>query len=94
MRLLIRLFVVLIVICETAPAQSAWPRPVPARVKDGENRDLFVMTLGDVETTLADGTFDPLRDEVRLKDGTVKPNYYKEALRVKYFRPMDKSRFA
>ncbi len=94
MRTLIRLFVVLMLTCEITTAQSAWPRPVPARIRDGENRDLFVMTLGDVETTLADGTFDPAGDEVRLKDGTVKPNYYKETLRVKYFRPLDKSRFA
>jgi hypothetical protein len=51
------------------------------------------MTLGDVETPLADGTFDPSKDEVRLKDGTVMRDYYKDTLGVKYFSPVDKSRF-
>ena len=49
-----------------------WPYPIPCRISDGPNKDLFIMTLGDVATTLADGTFDPAKDEVRLKDGTVK----------------------
>src|SRR5215469_6381175 len=49
----------------TEPAH-AWPAPIPCRVRDGANRDLLVMTLGDVETPLADGVFDPLKDEVTL----------------------------
>src|SRR3989440_646873 len=99
MRLYVRLFLVLALICQTALAQTrvgtgaSWPRPVPARIHDGGNRDLFVMTLGDVNTVLADGTFDPARDEVRLKDGSVVENYFKDKLGVKYFSPVDKSRF-
>lgn len=68
-------------------------RPIPARIQDSRNRDLFVMTLGNVETPLADGLFDPAKDEVRLKDGRVKSKYYKDTLGVKYFKPIDKSKF-
>ncbi len=70
-----------------------WPRPIPCRIQDGPNRDLLVMTLGDVQTPLADGTFNPVSDEVKLKDGTVKENYYRDVLGVKYYQPLDKSRF-
>jgi NPCBM/NEW2 domain/Melibiase/Alpha galactosidase C-terminal beta sandwich domain len=73
--------------------EAAWPRPVPVRVRDGSSLQLLVMTLGDVETPLADGTFDPSKDEVRLKDGGVVRSYYKDKLGVKYFSPVDKSRF-
>lgn len=71
-----------------------WPRPVPARIRDGGNKDLVVMTLGNVDTVLADGVFDPLKDEVRLKDGSSRQNYYKDTLGVKFFKSVDKSRFA
>jgi NPCBM/NEW2 domain/Melibiase/Alpha galactosidase C-terminal beta sandwich domain len=74
-------------------SQAVWPRPVPARIGDSRNKELLVMTLGEVETVLADGVFDPARDEVRLKDGTVRQNYYRDALRVRYYKPIDKSRF-
>src|SRR4051794_31620563 len=74
-------------------AKQSWPRSVPARIHDGSNPDLLVMTLGDVETSLADGTFDPANDEVRLKDGTVIKNYYSDHLKVKYYHPIDKSSF-
>ncbi len=73
--------------------KSIWPRSIPARIKDGANKDLMVMTLGDVSTALADGVFNPSRDEVTLKDGTVKKNYYKDTLGIKYFQPIDKTRF-
>ncbi|MGZ8844402.1 MAG: NPCBM/NEW2 domain-containing protein [Pyrinomonadaceae bacterium] len=72
---------------------ALWPRPIPARIKDGANKDIVIMTLGNVETALADGVFDPLKDEVHLKDGSVKPNYYKDTLGVKFFQAIDKSRF-
>jgi len=52
------------------------------------------MTLGEVETSLADGVLDPQADRVTLKDGKVIENYYKSTLGVKYFQPIDKSRFA
>ena len=77
---------------QTASGQR-WPHPIPARVRDSSNRDLFVMTLGDVTPPIADGIFDPVKDEVRLKDGSVLKNYYRETLKIKYFQPIDKSRF-
>src|SRR5438105_4954691 len=99
MRLFGPVCLVSLLLCQPTIGQSRvgvaqpWPRPIPARIRDGGNRDLFVMTLGAVNTPLADGTFDPARDEVRLKDGTVKQNYYKDALHIKYFKPIDKSLF-
>jgi len=92
MKKLILLLLLLSLYCQTALAQ-AWPHPIPARIHDGKNLDLLVMTLGDVDTQLADGTFDPVNDEVRLKDGTIIKNYYRDTLKVKYYHPIDKSRF-
>ncbi len=54
---------------------------------------MFVMTLGDVQTPIADGVFDPLADKVTLKDGSVMTNYYRDVLGVKFYQPLDKSRF-
>lgn len=51
------------------------------------------MTLGDVSTPLADGVFDPVADEVKLKDGSVKSNYYRDTLEVPFYHSLDKSRF-
>jgi hypothetical protein len=51
------------------------------------------MVLGPVETPLADASFDPAKDEIRSKDGSVKQNYYKDTLGIKYFKPIDKSIF-
>jgi hypothetical protein len=74
-------------------AESMWPYAIPCRVDDGDNDDLFVMTLGDVNTELAQGTFDPVKDEVTLKDGARVENYYRERLGVEFYQPIDKSRF-
>ena len=71
----------------------AWPHPFPCRIHDGANPDLMVMTLGEVQTPLAQGVFDPAKDEVRLGDGRVLRNYYRDSLGVRYFRPIDKSHF-
>ena len=76
-----------------AAAAPTWPHPIPARIRDGNNPDLFVMTLGDVTTPLADGLFDPVEDRVTLRDGSVIPNYYRDTLGVKYYKPIDKSIF-
>lgn len=76
-----------------ADTKKVWPRLIPLRVRDGSNKDLFVMTIGDVQTPLADGTYDPKNDRVVLQDGTVTNNYYRDKLGVKYFQPLDKSRF-
>lgn len=73
---------------------KTWPYSIPMRSKDGANKDLFVMTLGDVETSLADGTFDPKKDEATLKSGEVTKDYYRNKLGVKFYSPLDKSRFA
>src|SRR5215831_20902894 len=85
------LFLVLICIVHLTPTRvtskpgvkvaekKAWPHPIPLRVRDGANPDLMVMTLGDVETPLADGTYDPLTDEATLKDGSTLKNYHRQA---------------
>ena len=92
-------FVLFSLLCGVIGAQTAtdpgpsWPHPIPCRIQDGTNRDLFVMTLGKVETPIADGIFDPVKDEVTLKDGSVKQNYYRDVLGVKQYQPLDKSRF-
>lgn len=95
MKLLTTLLFLPILVSQVAlgQSQSNWPRPIPARIKDSGNKDLLVMTLGNVNTTLADGIFDPAKDEVKLKDGTIKKNYYKETLGIKYFQAIDKTRF-
>src|ERR1044072_3353309 len=74
-------------------AQIALGQTWPARVRDGVNKDLMVMTLGDVSTPIADGIFDPVKDELRLKDGTVLKNYFRDTLKIKYLHPLDKTRF-
>ena len=76
-----------------AQIRTDWPRTIPARTADGANKDLFVMVLGSVNTPLADASFDPAKDEIRMNDGILKANYYKETLGIKYFRPIDKSIF-
>jgi len=76
-----------------AALNQGWPHPIPLRVRDGANRNLLVMTLGQVDTSLADGMYDPLTDKATLKDGSVIENYYRDKLGVKYFQPIDKTRF-
>lgn len=71
-----------------------WPYPVPCRISDGSNNDIMVMTLGNVNTSLSQGIFDPAKDEVKLADGRTIRNYYKDSLKIKYYAPIDKSRFA
>jgi hypothetical protein len=71
-----------------------WPHPIPARMADSANQDLFIMTLGNVQTPLAQGTFDPVKDTVTLNDGTVKANYYRDTLGIRFYKPLDKSIYA
>lgn len=82
------LFFLCLFVAKTALGQT-WP----ARVRDGANKDLMVMTLGDVSTPIADGTFDPTKDELRLKDGATLKSYFRDILKIKYFQPIDKTRF-
>ena len=84
--------IVLVSLCAgCVQGAQTWPHPIPCRVQDSDNNDLFVMILGDVDTALAQGTFDPVKDEVTLTDGTVMSDYYKETLELPYFQPVDKS---
>lgn len=85
-----------VLISQEAPAQptdDAWPHPIPCRVQDGDNDDLFVIMLGDVETPLAQGVFDPAKDVVTLHDGTTIENYYRDKLGLEFYRPIEKSQF-
>lgn len=76
-----------------AASNRAWPHPIPLRVRDGANRNLMVMTLGNVQTSLADGMYDPVADKATLNDGSVVEHYYRDKLGVKYFEPLDKKNF-
>ena len=92
MRPIFTILFAVVLVGQPAAAQN-WPHPIPARVRDGVNKDLMVMTLGAVNPSIADGTFDPVKDEVRLRDGTVLKNYFRDTLKIKYFHPIDKTRF-
>ena len=98
-RIIVALLALQSLVCGSLQAQTAteavqpWPYSVPCRVQDGPNKDLFVMTLGKVKTSIADGTYDPGKDQVNLKDGNLKENYYRDILGIKYFQPLDKTRF-
>ncbi len=74
-------------------AQQKWPHPIPARIADSSNKDLFIMTLGEIQTPLADGVFDPVKDEVTLRNGKVLRHYYRDTLGIKYYTPIDKTIF-
>jgi hypothetical protein len=63
------------------------------RLAPAVDDDLLVMLLGDVETPLADGVFDPVADRVTLHDGSVLEGYYREELDVPWYEPLDKSVF-
>src|SRR5215217_54654 len=89
---LIRLCLLCLFVAQTILGQT-WPHPIPARVRDGANKDLMVMTLGEISSSIADGVFDPVKDEMRLKDGAVIKNYYRDTLKIKYFAPIDKTKF-
>ncbi len=75
------------------PGQAPWPKAVPCRIQDGGNLDLFLMTLGDVETPLSQGRYDPRTDDVTLNDGTVMRRHFQDTLGIKYYTPLDKSVF-
>lgn len=71
----------------------SWPHPIPCRIDDHEHPDVFVMTLGPVETALAQGTFHPDQDLVELTDGTRIADYFCTRLGITHYAPIDKSRF-
>jgi hypothetical protein len=70
-----------------------WPSPIPCRLEDNDQPDLFLLGLGRVSTPLARASFNPVEDKVTLPDGTVIENYFREKLKIKYYSPMDKSIF-
>lgn len=78
---------------QAAGPVTEWPRPIPIRLEPPEGGDVFVTLLGDVETPLAQGTYDPVADRVSLEDGTVLPDYFKTTLDIPYYRALDKSFF-
>lgn len=96
---IVHCLIIILVACPAGLAQlqisqrAKWPRPISARIRDSQNKDLLVMTLGEVHPSIADGTFDPAKDELTLKDGTILKNYYRDTLKIKYYQPIDKSRF-
>ena len=91
--IIMSLIALLVCLSNAQTDQKPWPYPIPLRTHDGENKDLFVMTLGNVQTPLAEGVYDPLLDEARLLDGSVLRNYFRTTLGVSYFTPIDKTRF-
>ena len=72
---------------------TEWPRPIPMRLPPPEEDDVFVTLLGEVETPLSQGTYDPVADRVTLEDGTVLEDYFKGTLDVPYYEPLDKAVF-
>jgi len=94
MKYVAQVCIVFYVLLLSAQGAPSWPHPIPCRVADSDNPDLFIMTLGDVNTPLAQGIFDPVKDEVTLKDGTVKPDYYRQTLGLPYYQPIDKTHYA
>jgi hypothetical protein len=92
-KLIVSILAIGLFLSGTAGAQQKWPHPIPARIADGANKDLFVMTLGNVSTPIADGIFDPVKDEVKLKSGKTLPHYYRDTLGVKFYKPINKTIF-
>jgi hypothetical protein len=69
------------------------PDRLPARIADGTNKEVLVMTLGDIKTPLADGTFYPVEDRIVLNNGQEINDYFKTKLGIKFYQPLDKSIF-
>ena len=76
-----------------ADSTKDWPFQIPCRIQNSTNNDIMIMTLGAVKTPLSQGIFDPLKDQVTLKDGSVKDDYYKNILKIPNYSPIDKSIF-
>ena len=87
------IYVMLALWSSRAAAAPGGGRAWPCRIRDGANRELLFMTLGEVQTPVAQGVFLPDQDQVRLTDGTVLDHYYRDNLHIAYYRPIDKSSF-
>lgn len=88
-----QLIIFIIVLFKISLLQAENTSLVPCRIRDSANPDIFFMSLGNVQTPIADGFYDPLKDEVTLKDGKAIKNYFRDVLGIKYFKPIDKSKF-
>jgi len=77
----------------TKHREPTWPRPFPCRTKPPLAPALYQLTLGPVKTPLATGTFDPVKDEVRLRNGRRIRQYMKRRIGYRYYAPIDKSQF-
>ena len=88
-----RLITVAILLAFSAPlVAQKLPAVVPARI-GSQNDDLFIMTLGDAETPLADARFDTENDRLTLSNGRVIENYYRDSLHIRFYSPIEKSVF-
>lgn len=77
----------------TSPQPLSWPHPFPCRIKGTASDDIMFMSLGNVHTPVAEGIFDPLKDQVLLNNGQKINNYFKDSLGIKFYKPIDKSVF-
>ncbi len=80
------LSVVVLLFTLAAHAQDR-SRPFPCRVNDSNSPDILITTLGEVQTPLAQGWFDPEADRVVLKSGEILDQYYSSRLGINYYQP-------
>ncbi len=69
------------------------PEEIPCRITGGTNNNIMFMSLGNIKSGVTQGKFYPYNDKVELLDGTVITDYFKERLKVKYYKPIDKTYF-
>ncbi|HQJ75876.1 MAG TPA: hypothetical protein PKW14_09865, partial [Bacteroidota bacterium] len=74
-------------------AQDKLPDKIPCRIND-ENKNIMFMTLGNPTVEINQGYFFPYEDKVVLKTGEEIKNYYKENLKITFYKPIDKSIFS
>jgi len=73
-------------------AQDKLPDKIPCRIND-ENKNIMFMTLGNPTVEINHGYFYPYEDKVVLKTGEEIKNYFKENLKITFYKPIDKSFF-
>lgn len=91
----IKLFVFLFIssIINLYSQTNKLPDKIPCRIFDNAKSGIMFMSLGDVNTTVNQGFFYPYQDKVVLNDGKELINYYKDSLKIKFFKPIDKTKF-
>lgn len=70
---------------------KVWPYPIPCRINASISANVLFLSLGDITTSVAEGTFYPVEDKVVLNNGTVIENYYRDSLGFPYYKPIDKT---